>query len=71
MNRIPDVEPVMPNGSYWPILTALGVAATWGLLLTGIWWTPLVGLVYTMFCVFNWVFEDPFARRRTNEGMIG
>ncbi len=71
VNRIPDVEPVMPNGSYWPILTALGVAATWGLLLTGIWWTPLVGLVYTMFCVFNWAFEDPFARRRTNEGMIG
>ena len=53
----------MPNGSYWPILTAVGVATTWGVLLTGIWWAPLVGLAYTMFCVFNWAFEDPFAQK--------
>ena len=63
VTQIPDVEPIMPNGSYWPILTAVGVATTWGVLLTGIWWTPLVGLAYTMFCVFMWAFEDPFAQK--------
>ena len=63
VTQIPDLEPVMPNGSYWPILTALGVAVTWGVLLTGIWWAPLAGLAYTMFCVFNWAFEDPFAHK--------
>ena len=63
VTQIPEVEPIMPNGSYWPILTAVGVATTWGVLLTGIWWAPLVGLAYTMFCVFNWAFEDPFAQK--------
>ena len=56
----PKQEPVMPNGSFWPIVTAFGSAVTWILVMTGKWWAPLLGLAFTAFGVFNWAFEDPF-----------
>ena len=59
----PDVEPVMPNSSYWPILLAFGVTLTWGLVMTGKWWAPLIGLAFVGVCVLSWAFEDPFARK--------
>ncbi len=57
---VPDREPVMPNSSYWPIVTAFGSALTWILVMTGTWWAPLLGLAFTAFSVFKWAFEDPF-----------
>ncbi len=59
----PVVEPEMPNPSFWPILLAAGIAATWILVMTGIWWVPLIGLAYTGFCTYMWAFEDPFAKK--------
>jgi len=59
----PVVEPEMPNPSFWPILLAAGIAATWILVMTGIWWVPLIGLTYTGFCTYMWAFEDPFAKK--------
>jgi cytochrome c oxidase subunit I len=57
----PEVEPVMPNPSFWPLLVGAGVTITWGLVMTGIWWVPLFGFAFTAFGVFGWAFEDPFA----------
>ena len=59
----PAREPVMPNPSYWPIVVAAGVTLTWGLVMTGKWWVPLIGLAFTAFGVFRWAFEDPFLRK--------
>jgi hypothetical protein len=47
----------MPPGSYWPILTAAGVVGTFILFMTGLWWTPLIGLTWTAVCVVNWAYE--------------
>ena len=53
------VEPNMhmPPQSYWPIFTAFGVVATFGLFITGLWWTPLLGLAWTAISVLNWAYE--------------
>ena len=59
----PAEEPEMPNPSFWPIVVAAGVALTWGLVMTGIWWAPVVGLVLTAIPVYAWAFEDPFAKK--------
>jgi len=59
----PAVEPEMPNPSFWPIMLAAGVTATWALVMSGIWWLPLVGFSYTAFCLYMWAFEDPFAKK--------
>jgi cytochrome c oxidase subunit I len=60
---VPAVEPVMPNSSFWPIVVALGVTATWALIMTGKWWAPLIGLAATAVGVFAWAFEDPFRKK--------
>ncbi len=57
----PSIEPVMPNSSFWPLLVAMSVAGSWALVMTGIWWMPLIGLGVTGVGVFMWAFEDPFA----------
>jgi len=36
------------------------VAGTWILVMTGIWWMPLVGLVLTAFGIFSWAFQPAF-----------
>ena len=59
----PEVEPEMPNSSYWPIFVAAAASATWILVMTGKWWAPLIGLVITAFGVFSWAFEDPFEKK--------
>jgi len=64
----PDVEPEMPGPSHWPIFVALGTAGTWALVMTGVWWVPLLGLVFTGFGVFMWAFEDPFAHVGEHHG---
>ena len=62
----PDVEPEMPNPSFWPVVVAAGVTLTWALVMTGIWWVPLLGLAFTAFGVYSWAFEDPFAKRASH-----
>jgi cytochrome c oxidase subunit 1 len=57
----PETEPLMPGPSFWPIVVAAGVTATWALVMTGIWWVPLMGLAFTGFGIYMWAFEDPFA----------
>ena len=56
----PEIEPHMPAPSFWPVLTALGIAATWILMMTGVWWVPLTGLAFTAVCVFSWSFQPAF-----------
>jgi cytochrome c oxidase subunit 1 len=56
----PAQEPHMPSPSFWPFLVALGVAGTWALVMTGIWWAPLAGLAFTAFGIFNWAFQPAF-----------
>jgi CHASE2 domain-containing sensor protein len=53
----------MPNPSYWPILLAAGITASWALVMTGVWWVPLVGMAFTAFCIYGWAFEDPFKKK--------
>jgi cytochrome c oxidase subunit 1 len=56
----PAHEPHMPSPSFWPMLTAFGAAGTWVLVITGIWWVPLLGLSFTAFCVYSWAFQPAF-----------
>jgi hypothetical protein len=56
----PETEPVMPGPSFWPLWVGFGVALTWALVMTGIWWVPLLGFVFTVVGVYGWAFEDPF-----------
>lgn len=58
--REAEREPEMPRPSFWPILVAFGAAATWILLMTHVWWAPLVGVAFTMVMVFFWAFEPLF-----------
>ena len=62
-HMVPEVEPEMPNSSFWPIVVAAGVTMTWALVMTGVWWVPLLGLAFTAFGVYSWAFEDPFAKK--------
>jgi len=56
----PVHEPLMPSPSFWPVVVALGVALTWILLMTHIWWMPLLGLAFTAVAVFGWAFQPAF-----------
>ena len=57
---VPATEPEMPGPSFWPLLVAAGTTATWALVMTGIWWVPLIGLAFTGFGIVMWAFQDPF-----------
>jgi cytochrome c oxidase subunit 1 len=59
----PEVEPEMPNPSFWPIIVAFGSTITWALVMTGKWWAPLLGLAFTAIGVYGWAFEDPFKKK--------
>jgi cytochrome c oxidase subunit 1 len=56
----PAREPLMPSPSFMPFLTALGVVLTWTLLMTHLWWAPLIGMAYTAVMVFAWAFQPAF-----------
>ena len=47
----------LPSPSYWPLVTAIGVAATFVLFMTQTWWAPLLGVAVTAIGVINWAFE--------------
>jgi cytochrome c oxidase subunit 1 len=53
-------EPQMPSPSFWPVVTALCIALTWTLVMTHVWWVPLLGLAATAFSVFKWAFQPAF-----------
>ncbi len=50
----------MPSPSFWPILTAIGIASTFAMFLTHVWWAPLLGLGFTALMAVNWAFEPAF-----------
>jgi cytochrome c oxidase subunit 1 len=50
----------MPNSSYWPIFTALGVVGASALLMTGHWWAPLIGFAWIALGILNWNHEPAF-----------
>ncbi len=53
-----EPEPMhMPPPSYWPILTAVGVVATFALFFAPMWWAPLIGLGWVGVCIINWAYE--------------
>jgi cytochrome c oxidase subunit 1 len=56
----PDHEPEMPSPSFWPMVVAFGIALTWALVMTGVWWVPLLGFGVTAFGVFSWAFQPAF-----------
>ena len=56
----PDQEPEMPSPSFWPMVVAFGIALTWGLLMTGVWWAPLGGLAIVALGAFSWAFQPAF-----------
>ena len=55
-----DPEPEMPNPSFWPLVLAASITLTWGLVMTGIWWMPLIGVAAVFFSVYQWATEPPF-----------
>ena len=63
-----DEEPVMPSPSFWPILTAFGISLTWILVMTRIWWAPLIGLAVTAVCVYSWAFQPEFREAKQEQG---
>jgi cytochrome c oxidase subunit 1 len=63
-----DEEPIMPSPSFWPILTAFGISLTWILVMTRIWWVPLIGLAVTAICVYSWAFQPEFRQARQEQG---
>ena len=60
-DRLANAQPTgyihMPPPSYWPLLTALGITATFVLFMTPVWWLPLIGLGFTALCIINWAYE--------------
>lgn len=62
VNEIPDVppEPVhVPRGSYWPLLTAMGILVFFLAPLLRSVWPALIGVPVIAICIFKWAFE-PF-----------
>jgi cytochrome c oxidase subunit I len=47
----------MPPNSFWPLVTAMGVTATFVLFMTNIWWMPLLGIIWTAIGTINWAYE--------------
>jgi cytochrome c oxidase subunit 1 len=53
----PEPHIHMPPPSYWPLFTAVGVSMTFMMLMTGIWWAPLVGVAWTALGIHQWAYE--------------
>jgi hypothetical protein len=47
----------MPNPSYWPLVTAVGVLVTLTGFLVGFPYVNLVGAVILLIGIFRWAFE--------------
>jgi heme/copper-type cytochrome/quinol oxidase subunit 1 len=47
----------MPPNSFWPIVVAAGVLLTFALIMTELWWPPLLGMAVVAGGIINWAFE--------------
>jgi len=47
----------MPNPSYWPIVTALGIAIFFTGFLVGFPYVNIAGVLLTFIGIFSWAFE--------------
>src|SRR5690606_7445996 len=47
----------LPSPSFWPILVALGICASFILFMTELWWPPVLAALFVALCVINWAFE--------------
>jgi cytochrome c oxidase subunit I len=56
----PEHEPVMPNPSWKPICLAAAITVAWALVMTGIWWVIILGMLPVIFFTFLWAFEPAF-----------
>jgi len=56
----PEHEPLMPNPSWKPICLAAAITVSWALVMTGIWWVIILGMLPVIFFTFLWAFEPAF-----------
>ncbi len=57
----PAKSPIpLPSPSFWPILTAVGINLAMILMMTGLWWPPVLGAAFVLLCVINWAYEPQF-----------
>lgn len=47
----------LPNSSFWPLFTAVGIVLASALLMTGYWWAPLIGFGWIALGILNWTHE--------------
>lgn len=50
----------LPSPSYWPIFTAFGVVLSMALMMTSMWWPPLIGAAWVAIGILNWAHEPQF-----------
>jgi cytochrome c oxidase subunit 1 len=58
----------LPNPSYWPVVTAFGVAAIFvGIMMTPSWgpWGIIGSVALLFFGLYNWLFEKGYSEFRT------
>ncbi len=55
-----ETEPHMPNPSFWPILLALSITVAWALVMTGVWWIIVLGIIPVFLCTLMWGLEPAF-----------
>ena len=54
----PPKAPIhMPSPSFWPILTAASINLALILMMTELWWPPVLGAALVLLCVINWAYE--------------
>jgi cytochrome c oxidase subunit 1 len=59
----------LPNPSYWPLVSAFGVAALFvGIMLSPKWgpWGIIVSVALLFFGLYNWLFEKGYSEFRTS-----
>ncbi|HEX7117737.1 MAG TPA: cytochrome c oxidase subunit I [Longimicrobiales bacterium] len=50
----------LPSPSFWPIVTAAGINVSLILMMTELWWPPVLGAIFVALCIMNWAFEPLF-----------
>jgi cytochrome c oxidase subunit 1 len=58
----------LPNPSYWPLVTAFGVAGLFvGIMMSPKWgpWGIIVAVALLFFGLYNWLFEEGYSEFRT------
>jgi cytochrome c oxidase subunit 1 len=59
----------LPNPSYWPLVTAVGVTAVFvSIMLTPKWgaWGIIASVLLLLFGLYNWLFEKGYSEFRTS-----